>query len=913
GHVPFQGSHAEAVSYAIRNETPAPLRSSRPGIPEEVEQLVFRALHKDPAVRYQSGRELARALRQARGLTVPVTEPIPVPIPALRPVDNTRVRRRIWVAAAAALVGSVGMVVGWELWPVDRVTVAIAPVVNETGDGLLQPYRLAMTHALERRLAESRFVRVVPHSQLVQILQRFLVEGVDVSGRDVLQAIGSATDAQAIVVPRLIYEDGTIRARAEFLRPTSLTESAEPYQTEPRSSVLVKETAAELVEVLAIGIEGRFRRLSLLGGFFRLPSARLRTLDAEKAFEEGIRAFEEFEYSTARTAFQTAMQEDPDRAIAVAWAGRVAQVLGDRDAAVKLGALALEKLESARSNTSAVDRLLVEAVAAESRGESDVARVRYQRLSRRFPDEPSWLLELAAFHARQGDTATAIDTYHQALAADGRLARAHLFLCRLYNSTGTNDAALAREHGEKAREAFEKLGDTGQQAQALLCLVDMLRLGDGTPRAEAKRAASEAVRIFEQLKWPFNLSRAYHYAAMATDDPAEAAALWEQALSGARQVGNGALEATVLVNLGTAYHGIGDLARALGYYRQSYKLNETRGDSRGAAYSMANAGALMVQSGSAPEEGKRDLETALHVLAGNDTNFEMFCRQNLGEYYRHRGQFEEARREVTRALDLADRYKLDDGRPLVLLERARLDTARGRYASAREDLLQALKAETNPGLRAEMHIELGLVQTMVGDFTTARKTFGEAEGQISAGPLRFLEPRLMAALGVLAYESGQWKEALTEFRRLARSKPGALRDSAIVETRAYAALIDARNGLSADGRAAAADCVKRAHQMQRVLVESRCRVALARISLDDGRVEEADRALAGTRIEELGPELAAQVHYWRARVSILKGDTAAGESGQREAQRVLTELRDSIPVTSRRTFVTRPDIHIVLQ
>ena len=49
GHVPFQGSYAEAIAYAIRHEAPAPLRASRPEIPEEVEQLVFRALHKDPA------------------------------------------------------------------------------------------------------------------------------------------------------------------------------------------------------------------------------------------------------------------------------------------------------------------------------------------------------------------------------------------------------------------------------------------------------------------------------------------------------------------------------------------------------------------------------------------------------------------------------------------------------------------------------------------------------------------------------------------------------------------------------------------------------------------------------------------------------------------------------------------------
>src|SRR5688572_3363755 len=71
GHVPFRGTYAEAISYAIRHDPPMPLSHARGDVPEEIEQLVFRALHKDPAVRFAGGREVARALRQVRGFTVP--------------------------------------------------------------------------------------------------------------------------------------------------------------------------------------------------------------------------------------------------------------------------------------------------------------------------------------------------------------------------------------------------------------------------------------------------------------------------------------------------------------------------------------------------------------------------------------------------------------------------------------------------------------------------------------------------------------------------------------------------------------------------------------------------------------------------------------------------------------------------
>src|SRR5688572_4618858 len=65
GQQPFRGGYAEAIGHAIKNDVPRPLRELRLDVPEEIEQIVFRALHKDPAVRFSSGRELAQALQAA--------------------------------------------------------------------------------------------------------------------------------------------------------------------------------------------------------------------------------------------------------------------------------------------------------------------------------------------------------------------------------------------------------------------------------------------------------------------------------------------------------------------------------------------------------------------------------------------------------------------------------------------------------------------------------------------------------------------------------------------------------------------------------------------------------------------------------------------------------------------------------
>ena len=150
GHVPFQGSHAEAIAHAIRNEAPEPLRSIRPEIPEEIEQLVFRALHKDAAVRFPSGRELARALRQVRGLSVPLelrTAPLVAPLTDLSRTRTSRTRRGRWAMAIAVATLLAAMSLWW-VRPALRTPIVIAPVVNQTGYPAVDPYRLALTLAL---------------------------------------------------------------------------------------------------------------------------------------------------------------------------------------------------------------------------------------------------------------------------------------------------------------------------------------------------------------------------------------------------------------------------------------------------------------------------------------------------------------------------------------------------------------------------------------------------------------------------------------------------------------------------------------------------------------------------------------------------------------------------------------------
>jgi serine/threonine protein kinase len=65
GRRPFEADQSSALLYLIANTDPLPLRTIRREIPAEVENIVLRALEKDPARRYQHMDEMLDDLRRA--------------------------------------------------------------------------------------------------------------------------------------------------------------------------------------------------------------------------------------------------------------------------------------------------------------------------------------------------------------------------------------------------------------------------------------------------------------------------------------------------------------------------------------------------------------------------------------------------------------------------------------------------------------------------------------------------------------------------------------------------------------------------------------------------------------------------------------------------------------------------------
>jgi tRNA A-37 threonylcarbamoyl transferase component Bud32 len=108
GAKPFQGESVSVILVKILTEEPHPVDLAAAGLPAEIGSVLRRAVAKDPAARYASGKELVDALRTA-GHTTVVSPPTAVSAP--RPVarrlgTNHRVALGVLIALAAALLAS---------------------------------------------------------------------------------------------------------------------------------------------------------------------------------------------------------------------------------------------------------------------------------------------------------------------------------------------------------------------------------------------------------------------------------------------------------------------------------------------------------------------------------------------------------------------------------------------------------------------------------------------------------------------------------------------------------------------------------------------------------------------------------------------------------------------------------------
>jgi len=185
GQVPFQGETLGAVCVAIERGTFAPLSQRRPGLPITLDAWFQRALARDPAMRFQSAKELADGFVAALGAGGPpalqapyrletTSARIPPPtgfaLASTPPPAGTSGAAWAMGATPAPLVGTNSAMVGGSLGPDSAMSKSgahhsfVEPPWSASGAGHPQPQTFhgsSVTHAEWKSSSRRAMVTVV--------------------------------------------------------------------------------------------------------------------------------------------------------------------------------------------------------------------------------------------------------------------------------------------------------------------------------------------------------------------------------------------------------------------------------------------------------------------------------------------------------------------------------------------------------------------------------------------------------------------------------------------------------------------------------------------------------------------------------------------------------------------------------
>jgi len=302
GKLPFKGEHEQAIVYAIRKDKPRPITELKQDIPVSIEQVVSKALEKDPEKRYQQVEELLDDLKSISAGIVPKE------IKArLRKAKLQKRKRAIIYAGAASLI-VIMAVLGFILLkgPPETIdSIAILPLENLTGNADQDYFVDGVTDELIGHLGQiSGLQRVISRTSVMQY------KDTDKSLPEIAQELN--VDALVEGTVYQIGENVSIKLQLFDALPEERSLWTERYDR-PATEVLmmygeVARTIADQIQIKLTADETS-----------RFAGARQVNPKAYEACLLGWSHWSKLspaDLETARQYFESALEEDPDYALA---------------------------------------------------------------------------------------------------------------------------------------------------------------------------------------------------------------------------------------------------------------------------------------------------------------------------------------------------------------------------------------------------------------------------------------------------------------------------------------------------------------------------------------------------------------------------------------------------------------------
>lgn len=605
---------------------------------------------------------------------------------------------------------------------------------------------------------------------------------------------------------------------------------------------LVSQLGQDLREALGTGPVSRQEVASSRAAF---PASK----EASRLYAEGLEHLRALDTLAALDRLQRATRAEPGyplahAALASAWSTLGYDANAEQEAAQ---ALALS------GSLSREDRLLVEALHAETRKEWAKAVDIYDSLWRFFPDELEHGLHLAQAEIAAGRAQRSLTTVADLRRLPAPLADdPRIDLVEAEAAAALSDYARQQRAAAEATEKGRKLGARLLTAQALNLQGHALRsLGR---QQEALARIQEAEAIFSAAGDRVGVAGAIHDIANLLRDRGDSAGArqqYERALAVHREAGNQRGILRALTNLGGMALQEGDYDRAQTLLREVVEISREIHDRLSEARGLSNLGGLLREQGKLQAAQRAFQDALARFRAVGNVVGETSARTNLAAVYLGLGKLPDARREAATAVRLSRQIKHPRSLGFALNQLGPIQIEDGQLGEAEAAFREMNELAGRTGhklLLADARAGLAQVQRLQGKLPEAQQNARRALGlwvetherqQAAAGRL---------ALARLSLDAGRTKEA---------------------EQEARAALEGFQALRLTDG-------------------EARARATLATALLARGETDAAVREIRSA----LELTTASQDRRARLAIAIISGRTAGAQGRIAEARRTLTAARD---------------------
>lgn len=362
-HLPFKGENFQAVFYSILNEEPEALKKFRSDLSRGFEQIISKALEKDPDTRYQAMDELLADLKG-----IGRDKAIEIQAPRIR---KRRSRSLLVLGSLAALLIVIyfttqSLIKPKELTPVQRRSVGVMYFENLTEDSSITWMQKGVLELLNASLSRSQEVQVLDSQRLFDILRDMGQEERGTIDQKSASEVAKRADVSTMILGNIIKVGSIIRVQSKIV-DVKTGEILHTAQADGDSDEDIFAIVASLTDEIR-----KYFHMGTTGETIDeiwLKDIMTNSVDAYRYFIQGREYLFRSEWASARNLYEKAVRIDPDFAVSYVDLAAAYWNLEDYPAMNN----AYENALRLRDKVSHKERLWIDIFGATSAGENERA------------------------------------------------------------------------------------------------------------------------------------------------------------------------------------------------------------------------------------------------------------------------------------------------------------------------------------------------------------------------------------------------------------------------------------------------------------------------------------------------------------------------------------------------------------